>query len=237
MSRYTDDFKADAIAQMVADGYPDNEFAPNNVRQILIESYGRAPMAKTLKRWFDEHNIVKDNNLTKKQEVFLNEYLSCWNATEAARRAGYSENSLRSIASENLTKPDIQQAIQDRLEEMKMSADEALVGLSKIARGNIADFVDVEEGDSLPLPNFGKAQDKLDIIKKMSWNKGSFSFELYDKKSALDTIAKHHGLLKEHIQIDIKLVIEVIDALNELGQDPTKVFQEIIQRANARRAN
>lgn len=53
MSRYTDDYKADAIAQMVADGYPDNEFAPRNVRAVLLEVHGFAPVAKTLKRWFD----------------------------------------------------------------------------------------------------------------------------------------------------------------------------------------
>jgi hypothetical protein len=53
MSKYSDDYKADAIAQLIADGYPDNEYAPRNVRKILVDSYGFAPVAKTLKRWFD----------------------------------------------------------------------------------------------------------------------------------------------------------------------------------------
>jgi len=49
--------------------------------------------------------------LTPKQEKFVHEYLVCANATEAARRAGYSHKTARQIASENLSKPDIKAAI------------------------------------------------------------------------------------------------------------------------------
>ena len=44
--------------------------------------------------------------LSTKQQVFVEEYLRSLNATEAARRAGYSAKTARSIGSENLTKPD-----------------------------------------------------------------------------------------------------------------------------------
>jgi phage terminase small subunit len=33
--------------------------------------------------------------LTKKQELFINEYLKCFNATKAAKEAGYKETSAR----------------------------------------------------------------------------------------------------------------------------------------------
>lgn len=45
--------------------------------------------------------------MTPKQERFVAEYLIDLNATQAAIRAGYSEKTARSIASELLTKPDI----------------------------------------------------------------------------------------------------------------------------------
>ena len=45
--------------------------------------------------------------LNDKQKRFCQEYLKDLNATQAAIRAGYSEKSARSIANENLTKPDI----------------------------------------------------------------------------------------------------------------------------------
>lgn len=52
--------------------------------------------------------------LTDKQQRFVDEYLVDLNATQAAVRAGYSENTARSIGSENLSKPDIQEAIAAR---------------------------------------------------------------------------------------------------------------------------
>lgn len=50
--------------------------------------------------------------MTEKQKRFCEEYLIDLNATQAAIRAGYSEKTANRIASENLTKPDIQKALQ-----------------------------------------------------------------------------------------------------------------------------
>lgn len=49
--------------------------------------------------------------MTPKQAAFVQEYLIDLNATQAAIRAGYSEDTARAIGSENLSKPDIAQAI------------------------------------------------------------------------------------------------------------------------------
>lgn len=49
--------------------------------------------------------------LTPRQRLFVDEYVLCNNASEAARRAGYSERTARAIACEILTKPDVQEAI------------------------------------------------------------------------------------------------------------------------------
>lgn len=43
-----------------------------------------------------------------KQQKFCDYYLQSGNATEAAKKAGYSEKTARAIGAENLTKPDIQ---------------------------------------------------------------------------------------------------------------------------------
>lgn len=47
--------------------------------------------------------------LTAKQERFCREYIIDLNATRAAIRAGYSEKTANRIASENLSKLDIQE--------------------------------------------------------------------------------------------------------------------------------
>jgi phage terminase small subunit len=57
-------------------------------------------------------------SLTEKQEKFCQEYLIDLNATQAAIRAGYSENTSYSIGWENLRKPEIQTRIQDLRDEM-----------------------------------------------------------------------------------------------------------------------
>lgn len=55
--------------------------------------------------------------LTAKQEQFVKEYLIDLNATQAAIRAGYSEDTARVIGPENLSKPAVQAAIQQAMEE------------------------------------------------------------------------------------------------------------------------
>ncbi len=48
---------------------------------------------------------------TKKQRVFMIEYLKCLTGAKAARRAGYSRRCAHQQAYENLRKPKIRQAI------------------------------------------------------------------------------------------------------------------------------
>lgn len=71
--------------------------------------------------------------LTDKQQRFVEEYLIDLNATQAAIRAGYSENTARAIGAENLTKPDIAAAIAalkaDRSERTEVSADYVLTSI------------------------------------------------------------------------------------------------------------
>ena len=55
--------------------------------------------------------------MTSKQARFVIEYLSCLNATEAARRAGYSKRTAYSIGQEKLKKTEIQSAIQQAMTE------------------------------------------------------------------------------------------------------------------------
>lgn len=66
-------------------------------------------------------------DLTEMQKTFCREYIYDWNATRAARVAGYSEDSVRSIASENLTKPNIKAYITEIQKDL-----EKLAGISRL---------------------------------------------------------------------------------------------------------
>ena len=54
---------------------------------------------------------------TKKQRVFMIEYLKNWNGADAARQAGYSSRCAHQQAYENLRKPKIRQAIDKAIAE------------------------------------------------------------------------------------------------------------------------
>ena len=68
--------------------------------------------------------------LTPKQQRFVDEYLIDLNATQSAIRAGYSPKTARQIGEQNLSKLDIQQAIEqakvERSERTKITQDDVL---------------------------------------------------------------------------------------------------------------
>jgi phage terminase small subunit len=72
------------------------------------------------------------------------EYLHDLHGQNAAIRAGYSERTARSIASENLTKPNIAAAIAVGLALAAMPTVEVLARLADHARGDMSDFLRVE---------------------------------------------------------------------------------------------
>lgn len=78
-------------------------------------------------------------SLTHKQEVFVFEYLRCWNATESARVAGYAHPHVQ--GSQTLAKLNVQEVIQARIAEKAMTADEVLIALAEHARGSLKDVL------------------------------------------------------------------------------------------------
>lgn len=76
-------------------------------------------------------------DMTNKQKMFVKEYMKDLNATQAAIRAGYSEDTAGVIGYENLKKPYIQEAIQKEAEErakkVEIDAEYVLGNLKKVA--------------------------------------------------------------------------------------------------------
>ena len=68
-----------------------------------------------------------NKQLTQKQKVFCCEYIFDWNATRAAKAAGYSEDTAGSIGHENLTKPEIKAYIKELQGDLEKTA-----GLSRL---------------------------------------------------------------------------------------------------------
>lgn len=178
----------------------------------------------------------KELKLTGKQKLFADLYLSeaHFNATKAAELAGYKGNNstLRSIASENLTKPNIRAYIDNGLEALTMPSNVVLTRLTEIAEGDIKDLCDDEGNFSFEL---AKKRRKTHLIKKLKRKRTirqkktestdsmrSFlaedeieeieteteiiyeevEFELHSSHEALRDLGKHHKLFTEKQEIE-----------------------------------
>lgn len=155
----------------------------------------------------------KEVKLTRKQQVFVDEYLKSFNATKAAELAGYSEKTAYSIGWENLRKPEIAAAIQERLDEVHMSADEALKLTADIARGDIGELLDNNGLLDIRLAkNNGKTKLLRKIKQKTVTRIGKtdddddvevteIEFEMYPADSALEKILKVHGKFTDRVDV------------------------------------
>ena len=88
--------------------------------------------------------------LTLKQKRFADEYIISGNATDAAKKAGYSEKTANRIATENLSKPVIKLYIDQRIKELDdkkiAKQEEVLQYLTSVLRGESKSAIVVVEG-------------------------------------------------------------------------------------------
>lgn len=86
--------------------------------------------------------------MTPKQKAFAEYYLASGNASDAARKAGYSKKTAGSIGEENLKKPAISAYIRERMAqqdaERVASADEVLRFYTSVMRGEVSDQFGLE---------------------------------------------------------------------------------------------
>jgi len=185
----------------------------------------------------DETQLVTDTNtLTDKQQVWLDEYLICWNATEAARKAGYTLP--RASGHDNLSNPDMRNVIEARLAEKKMSADEALARLSELARADLGDFLSVQEHSGTAVVDLAnaEAEGKLFLLKKYKETRYGAEVELHDPMRALELIARHHGVADGDNDNLIELPAEAVDLMKQLQlskQDVAYGIMQVLRKAAA----
>lgn len=98
--------------------------------------------------------------LTEKQKRFVDFYVETGNASEAARKAGYSLKTANRIGQQNLSKLDVQQAIKARLDAIESNriatATEVMQFLTSAMRGEVQEDVVVIEGTGKGFLNPGK---------------------------------------------------------------------------------
>lgn len=147
--------------------------------------------------------------LTKKQRLFVEEYLIDLNATQAAIRAGYSTDTAKVIGCENLTKPNIRthidKAMAERSKRTGVNADRVIMELAKIAFVNAANVIDTENAtlkeDATPEDTAAIQSVKVKTIPTKDGEGVEREIKMADKIKALELLGKHQGMFKDRLEL------------------------------------
>jgi len=175
--------------------------------------------------------------LTAKQKRFTQEYLIDLNATRAAIRAGYSENSAKQIGSDLLTKHDIKQCLdKHRRQVAKKSIVDAawlLDHLGQIATAKISDILN-DDWTYKPVSEWPliwtQMINGLDIKQAINRNGEQVGeavmselskIKIMDRNSVLDKIGKHISVraFSERKTLAVEGRTEAIAAALERGRE------------------
>lgn len=134
----------------------------------------------------DEKTKQEYEKLTEKQKRFIDYYIETANATESAKRAGYSEKTAKNIGAENLTKLNffIQKKLEEKESNRIASQDEVLEYLTKVMRGELKD-------------QFG-----LDA-------------SLQDRTKCAELLGKRYGTFKEKVDVNGSIPVVIEDDITE----------------------
>lgn len=169
--------------------------------------------------------------MTPKQQRFVEEYLIDLNATQAAIRAGYSADTARQMGSENLSKPDILDAISAAQEvRSKKTGIDAAWLLSRLAEEAEADFADLydEHGGLRPVHEWPAIWRKglvagMDVeeIRENGAVVGQVrKIKISDRIKRLELIGKH---------IDVRAFSERVE---HTGKDGISLADEVVNAAD-----
>lgn len=147
--------------------------------------------------------------ITDKQQAWLDAYLGVdlFNATAAARRAGYSKP--KASGADNLAKPYLRLKIEERLDELAMSSAEVLARLAEHGRASVADFLLPGSLELDPEAVHAKGH----LIKELWFTAEGPRLKLHDQQKALDTLARVWKLVR-----DKDLFVTIEDGRKVIGQ-------------------
>lgn len=159
-----------------------------------------------------------DRALSDMEDRFAHEYVIDLNATQAAKRAGYSAKTCHVQGPRLLQKVSVRSLVDKLLAEQraraKMTADEVLEELAKLARSNVKNlFVTEQDEDGKPkvrmlrpdelsddaaaaiasIETDNIAGDVIQVAKVKHW----------DKHAALRTLAQIHKLVGAEVEVNL----------------------------------
>jgi phage terminase small subunit len=167
--------------------------------------------------------LSKTQKLTSKEAAFCLAYVMHFNATRAARAAGYSKKSAHYQGSEILARPRVKAELQRLLAENGITAAEILARLSGHARADFIHFVRFEADGFIRFDfSTDDAKDHMHLIKSIKtrrqrqivgtgeeakeWETEWVEIELHDPQRALELLAKAYGLFRDiHLHLNLNM--------------------------------
>ena len=184
--------------------------------------------------------------LKGKREVFCREYLAKkLNGTKAALAAGYSPDSARTIASQLLADPEIQDRIaelaEERNEELKIEARDVLLELQRLAMQDPVALVDENEVphklSDLPI-DLRRTIASVEIEELYSGRGEERSnigrlhkIKFWNKNQALESLGRHLALFKDSLDLNGTVKIDASD------METSAKAAAILEAARVRRDN
>lgn len=174
--------------------------------------------------------------LTPKQRLFVHEYLVDLNATQAAKRAGYSKKTAYVQGPRLLEHVGIKKAVKAARERREnkaiMTREEILEELSLVGRADIKNYFTIEEGGEIRAKTFNemppgasRALESIEETRTISESKDGKETLLIsdrikvkglDKIRSLELLGKHQGMFPTKIEGDVTLRGRLsIDALKK----------------------
>lgn len=188
--------------------------------------------------------------LTKKQRLFVDEYLLDLNATQAAIRAGYSTRRATEIGYQLLQRPEVAQAIQaamaERSKRTEVEADYVIRRLREIDEMDVLDILE-DDGSFRSIRDWPKAWRQFlfgieiaelfegrgddrriaGVLRKVKWP---------DKLRNLELLSRHVGTESAALDLELKRLDVAkkraeLDQMKRGGQaDTAELLQSLIEK-------
>jgi Terminase small subunit len=157
------------------------------------------------------------------------EYLKDFNGTQAAIRTGYSKRSAAAIAFEMLRKPEIQVAINKRLTELAMSADEVLIELARTGRADVKEMFG-EDGKMLHPKDMPESIRRA--ISGIDVKAGTIKVRFWSKTEALNLAGKYYKLFGDKLEPPTQVNVNVLISDEEAARLLSRLAQRALPSAN-----
>lgn len=157
--------------------------------------------------------------LTRKEQMFCDEYLIDFNGARAAAAAGYSVNAAKETASRLLTKNNvaayIEQRMRERMKRTEISQDRVLQELAAIAFADATDYyISPIEGMRALKELTPNQRAAIAGIKQGAYGT---DIKLVDKIKALELLGRHLGMYTD--KADVRVSGSVSFAFDALDAD------------------